>query len=190
MIRLFVATPLPEEIQDRVSQLCSGLPHARWVEPENFHITLRFIGEVDESRFDDIDMALSGLRAPSFRLKLSGVDSFGNNSGVRAVWVGVEHEPALFHLHDKVESALVRAGVPRETQKFKPHVTLTRSRQRSDARLGEFIAGHSLFQAGPFPISEFTLFSSFLSQNGPIYTPERVYPLTGPAQPYSAPRGG
>jgi 2'-5' RNA ligase len=186
MIRLFVAVPLPEEIQDRVSALCSGLAHVRWVDPENFHITLRFIGEVDESRFEDIDMALSVVRAPAFRLKLSGVDSFGNHNGVRAVWVGIEREPALFHLRDKVESALVRAGVPPETQKFKPHVTLTRSRQRGDARLGEFIARNSLFQAGPFPVTEFTLFSSFLSQSGSIYTPERVYPLEGAEHPYPA----
>lgn len=186
MIRLFVAVALPEEIQDRIAQLCCGLPHARWVDPETYHLTLRFIGEVDESGFDDIDMALSVVRAPTFHLKLGGVDSFGNNNGVRAVWVGVEREPALFHLRDKVESAVVRAGVAPETQRFKPHVTLTRSRQRGDARLGEFIARHSLFQAGPFPISEFTLFSSFLSQSGPIYTPERVYPLTGAEQPYPA----
>lgn len=190
MIRLFVAIPLPEDIQDRVAWLCNGLTNARWVEPQNFHITLRFIGEVDDSRFEDIDLALSVVRAPSFQLNLSGVDAFGNNSGVRAVWVGIEREPALFHLRDKVESALVRAGVAPETQKFKPHVTLTRSRQRIDQRLGEFIQRNSLFQAGPLPVTEFTLFSSFLSQSGPIYTPERVYPLTRAEQAQKALQGG
>jgi 2'-5' RNA ligase len=186
MIRLFVAIQLPEEIQDRVAELCSGLTNARWIDPDNFHITLRFIGEVAESRFEDIDMALSVVRAPAFHLKLNGVDSFGNNNGVRAVWVGIEREPALFHLRDKVESALVRAGVAPEGQKFKPHVTLTRSRQRGDARLGDFIARNSLFQAGPFPVAAFTLFSSFLSQSGSIYTPERIYPLAGAELPYPA----
>jgi RNA 2',3'-cyclic 3'-phosphodiesterase len=190
MIRLFVAIPLPEEIQDRVGQLCGGLTHARWVDPENYHITLRFIGEVDESRFDDIDAALSVVRAPAFRLKLSGVDSFGNNNGVRSIWVGVEREPLLFHLRDKIESALVRTGLDPQTQKFKPHVTLTRSRQRGDQRLGEFIARNSLFQAEPFSVHDFTLFSSFLTQNGSIYTPERVYPLTSSEQPSAGPRGG
>ena len=184
MIRLFVAIPLPEEVQDRVAQLCEGLAHVRWVEPDNYHITLRFIGEVDEARFDDIDMALSTVRAPAFQLKLTGVDSFGNHNGVRALWVGVEREPALSHLRDKVESAVVRAGIQPETQKFKPHVTLTRSRQRGDARLGDFIARNSLFQAGPFAVEEFVLFSSFLSQGGAIYTPERVYPLNGAEQRY------
>ena len=186
MIRLFVAVPLPAAIQDRVAQLCCGLANARWVDPENLHITLRFIGEVDESRFEDIDLALSVVRAPAFQLKLRGVDSFGNNNGVRAVWVGVEREPALFHLRDKIESALVRAGIPPETQKFKPHVTLTRSRLRGDTRFGEFIANNSLFQAGPFPVHEFTLFSSFLSQSGAIYTPERSYLLSGAVEPYAA----
>jgi len=189
MVRLFVAVPLPQAIQDRVAELCCGLANARWVDAENLHITLRFIGEVDESRFEDIDLALSGIRAPAFQLKLRGVDSFGNNNGVRAVWVGIEREPALFHLRDKIESAVVRAGISPETQKFKPHVTLTRSRLRGDTRLGVFIANHSLFQAGPFPVDEFALFSSFLSQSGPIYTPERSYPLKGAEQSYRAIQG-
>src|SRR5215510_5410962 len=166
MIRLFVAIDLPEDIQDRVAQLCGGLTGARWVEPENYHITLRFIGEVAETRFDDIDAALGQVRAPGFTLKLSGVDSFGNHGEVRSVWVGLERQPALFHLRDKVESAVVRAGIPAETKKFKPHVTLTRGRQRGDARLGDFMARHNLFQAGPFPVHGFTLFSSFLSASG------------------------
>jgi RNA 2',3'-cyclic 3'-phosphodiesterase len=177
MIRLFIAIPLPEDIQDRVGQLCGGLTAGRWVEPGSYHITLRFIGEVEESRFDDIDAALGQVRAPGFALKLAGVDSFGNQGGVRAVWVGLERQPALFHLRDKVERAVVRAGVPPETQKFKPHVTLTRGRQRGDARLGDFMVRHSLFQAGPFPVAAFTLFSSFLSAGGPIYTAERAYLL-------------
>jgi len=130
------------------------------------------------------------VRAPAFRLKLSGVDSFGNNNGVRSIWVGVEREPLLFHLRDKIESALVRTGLDPQTQKFKPHVTLTRSRQRGDQRLGEFIARNSLFQAEPFSVHDFTLFSSFLTQNGSIYTPERVYPLTSSEQPSAGPRGG
>ena len=74
MIRLFVAVPLPQAIQDRVAQLCWGLANARWVDPENLHVTLRFIGEVEESRFEDIDLALSAVRAPAFQLKLRGVD--------------------------------------------------------------------------------------------------------------------
>ncbi len=189
MIRLFVAIPLPEAVQDQIAPLCNGLAHTRWVDPDNFNITLRFIGEVDESRFEDIDVALSAVRAPSFQLRLSGVDAFGNHNGVRSIWVGIAREPALVHLRDKVESALVRAGVPPGTQKFKPHVTLTRSRQRSDQRLGEFIARHSLFQAGPFPVGAFTLFSSFLSQGGSIYTPERTYPLADAEHPYPALQG-
>ena len=94
MIRLFVAVPLPEEIQDRVAELCSGLPNARWVDPDNFHITLRFIGEVHESKFDDIDLALSVVRAPSFRLKLGGVDSF-----VVSIGFGVDAFHGVCHAH-------------------------------------------------------------------------------------------
>jgi len=177
MILLSVAIALPTEVQDRVAALCAGLTGTRWTEAENLHLTVRFIGDVDNAGLADIDAALMQLRAPAFSLTLSGVGSFGNAGGVRAVWVGVHRDPLLQHLRDKIESALVRTGLAPEKQKFKPHVTLTRSRRRGDSRLQEFMAQHSLFQAGPFAVEGFMLFSSFLSHNGAIYTPERLYPL-------------
>ena len=91
MLRLFVGFGLPPELKLRLSLLSSGVPGARWVDPGNYHVTLRFIGEVDEGMASDIDAALAQIRAPRFALELAGVGQWG----MRSLWVGVERNPAL-----------------------------------------------------------------------------------------------
>lgn len=177
MLRLFVAIELPESIRERFALLCGGVPGARWLSPETMHLTLRFIGEVQEAALGDIDAALAGIHAPGFEIMLDGIGSFGNADRPRAIWAGVARNPALEHLHGKIESALVRTGLPPEGRKFTPHVTLGRVKSAKSARVGEFVAAHNPFQAGPFKVLGFTLFSSFLSHSGAIHTPEVVYRL-------------
>src|SRR5271163_2928087 len=101
MLRLFVGIGFPPELKLRLSLLCSGVPGAKWVDPGNFHLTLRFIGEVDEDLAADIDMALARLEARPFVLQLAGTGVFGN--GVpRSLWVGVERNAPLATLRDKI----------------------------------------------------------------------------------------
>jgi 2'-5' RNA ligase len=177
-MRLFVALALPETVRWQLRLLCGGIPGARWVPPENLHLTLRFIGEVDGSEFHDIDASLAGIRAPRFNLSLAGVGHFGSGSKLRSIWAGIDKQPALMHLRDKIESAVVRAGVGPEGQKFQPHVTLARSKGEPVPKLGEFLVQHNLFRSQPFEVTHFTLFSSFLGHNAPIYMPERSYELS------------
>ena len=177
-MRLFVALALPETVRWQLRLMCGGLPGARWVAPENLHITLRFIGEVDGREFHDIDAGLAGIRAPRFTVSIAGVGHFGSGSKLRSIWAGVDKQPALNHLRDKIELAVVRAGVPPEGQKFQPHVTLARSRGELVPKLGEFLVHHNLFRSPPFEVTHFTLFSSYLHHNGAIYMPERSYELS------------
>ena len=177
-MRLFVALALPETVRWQLRLLCGGLPGARWVPPENFHLTLRFIGEVDGAEFHDIDAALAGLRAPRFSVSLAGVGHFGSGNKLRSIWAGVDKQPALNHLRDKVESAVVRAGAEPEGKKFHPHVTLARSKGETVPKLGDFLVQHSLFRSQPFDVTHFTLFSSYLNHIAAIYTPERSYELS------------
>ena len=181
MIRLFVAIELPGDVRARLAALCVGVPGAKWVKAENLHLTLRFIGEVDGHRFEDIAAALGEVRAPAFDVALDGVGFFGGRRP-RVLWAGVARTAALDHLHAKVESALVRAGCEPEGRKFTPHITLARLNNAPAGRVRGFVSDHNLFRAGPFPATEFTLFSSFLSQEGALHTPEAVYPLS-PAEP-------
>lgn len=180
MMRLFVGIGLPESVSDRLASLCAGLPGARWVDAEGMHVTLRFIGEVDEGQAEDVNEALAKIEAPAFDIALAGVGTFGTGRKTRALWVGVEAPPALARLQAKVETAVVRgAGLPPEGRKFTPHVTLARFNGRvDDARLQMFAAAHNLFRAGPLKVAAFTLFLSELGRGGSVYTPLADYPLT------------
>jgi 2'-5' RNA ligase len=178
MVRLFVALDLPPEVRARLAALTrENLPGARWVPPENMHLTLRFVGEVDHGQADDIDAALAAISARGFDLTLEGVGAFESGRKVHALWAGVERNPALEHLRAKVESALVRAGCEPERRKFSPHVTLARLDQHDPAKLGAWMQSHALFRLGPVPVGHFTLFSSRLCRDGAHYTAEADYAL-------------
>src|SRR5215469_9521767 len=117
MIRLFVALEIPDAVRTRLMLLQGGVPGARWASDEQMHLTLRFVGEVDENVAHDIDDALAGIRAPAFALELAGVGEFGGKNP-RALWAGVRGGDALLHLQKKVETALQRIGLTPEERKF------------------------------------------------------------------------
>ena len=98
----------------------------------------------------------------------------------RALWAGVRPNEALLHLQKKIETALQRIGLPPESRKFSAHVTLARMKGAPREKIVQFLTHHALFASGPFPVSDFVLFSSHLSHGGSIYHPERVYPLSVP----------
>jgi 2'-5' RNA ligase len=173
VLRLFTGIDLPPELKLSLSLLNGGLPGARWVDAGNYHITLRFIGEVDEGLASDIDQALSRIAAKGFDVTLAGIGSFGN----RQLWVGVERNDAMIHLRDKIESALVRLGLEPEGRRFQPHVTLARLKG-SDAKLQEFLAGNALYRAPPFRVRRFSLIVSYLTKAGSIYEDRADYLLS------------
>jgi 2'-5' RNA ligase len=176
VIRLFVALEIPEQVRAMLVRVQSGVPGARWAAPEHMHLTLRFIGEVDEPVGHDIDDALSGIRAPTFEMELAGVGEFGGKNP-RALWAGVRGPGALLHLQMKIETALQRFGLEPERRKFTPHVTLARLKAAPQGRVMDFLTDHALFSSGLFRADHFVLFSSLLGSNGPIYRAERVYAL-------------
>jgi RNA 2',3'-cyclic 3'-phosphodiesterase len=176
MIRLFVALELPSDVRARLSALQGGVPGARWSAEEQMHLTLRFIGEVDENIAHDIDDALAGIRAPSFALEIAGAGEFGGKNP-RALWAGVRANEALLHLQKKIETALQRIGLAAETRKFSAHVSLARLKSPARDKVAQFLAHNALFAGGSFAVDHFVLFSSHLSHNGSIYHAERSYPL-------------
>lgn len=179
MLRLFVGIAMPEAICDGLARRAAGLPGARWVAPENYHLTLRYIGEVDEGTAQDVDAALDLVVAPEFTLTLEGVGSFGQGHRQHALWAGVAASDPLLHLQAKVESALVRAGLPPEERKFSPHVTLAYLKETPAARLGLYMETHGLLREGPFDVGHFTLYESVLGSSGATYHPLQDYPLGG-----------
>jgi RNA 2',3'-cyclic 3'-phosphodiesterase len=177
-MRLFVALDLPWHLRQRVAALVGGgIPGARWVPPENYHMTLRFIGEAPAHRAEEIDLALAGLRARGFSLTLAGLGTFAKGGRSTALWVGVERNPQLDHLQSKIETALQRIGWEPERRRFQPHVTLARLDNVAEGKLASFVQAHNLFRADPVPVEHFTLFSSQLGKEASVYTAEVEYAL-------------
>jgi len=177
-MRLFVALDLPWTLRDRLSALAAtGIPGARWVPPENYHLTLRFIGEAPRHRAEDIDSALAALRGKGFSLTMAGLGTFSKSGRSTALWVGVERNPRLEHLQNKIETALQRCGLEPERRRFQPHVTLARLDNVPEAKLVSFVQAHNLFRADPIPVEHFTLFSSQLGNEASVYTAEVEYGL-------------
>jgi 2'-5' RNA ligase len=178
-MRLFVGIDLPWELRDRLVALSGrGIPGARWVPAENYHLTLRFIGETPAYLAEEIDHALAGLKARGFSLTLAGLGTFSKGGRATALWVGVERSQPLEHLRSKIETALQRIGLEPERRRFTPHVTLARLDGTAEAKLAAFVQEHNLFRAPSVPVEHFTLFSSQLGKEQAVYTPEADYALT------------
>lgn len=177
MPRLFVALPIPEGLREQLADLAGGIPGARWVPPENYHLTLRFIGEVEGWQADEVDEALSALRARPFTLNLTGIGIFEKAGRLQSLHVRVERSEPLVHLQSKVETALQRAGLPPERRRFAPHVTLARTDKAEPDKLIAFVQAHNLFRADPVPVDHFSLFSSRLGKEQAHYEAEVDYAL-------------
>ncbi|MBF0352029.1 MAG: RNA 2',3'-cyclic phosphodiesterase [SAR324 cluster bacterium] len=188
MYRLFVALDLPPEIRQQLQEISGyGIQGASWVVPENIHLTLKFIGEVDGGQLEDISGSLSEIRFTAFEMKLKGTGCFPPKGEPRSLWAGVEDDSALAHLARKIDQRLVRQGIPREARKFSPHVTLARLKASREEHLVSFLTYHSLFQSSTFTVNEFVLFASVRTPRGSVYQKLRTY-RSDQADLSSAPR--
>ena len=175
MPRLFTALEIPANVGQSLALLRGGLPGARWVEPENYHVTLRFIGDVDDVMAREVAYMLGGVRRPAFDLRFDGLDSFGGNRP-RAVVAAAQPVRPLIELQADVERLMQRVGLEPE-RKYKPHVTLARLRDVSSRQVADYLASHQPFRSMPFPVPRFVLYSSRASVGGGPYVVEAEYPL-------------
>jgi 2'-5' RNA ligase len=178
MPRLFTALEIPPEIGQSLAMLRGGLPGARWVEPENYHLTLRFIGDVDGAVARDIASMLGSVTRSQFNLRLGGLSSFGGRKP-RAVVAAVEPSPPLFELQSEHERLLQRIGLEPEGRKYTPHVTLARLRDTSSRQVADYLAIRQPYRTNVFRASRFVLFSSRASVGGGPYVVEAAYALEG-----------
>jgi 2'-5' RNA ligase len=175
MPRLFTGIELPEDAVWRLSMLRAGLSGAHWIDPDNYHITMRFAGDISDAEANHFASALMDVRFDSFDIELSGLGSFGGNKP-RAIWAGVKPCPALELLQKAHERAARIAGLPPEKRNFMPHVTLARLRNVSPFAAAEYLARYGGFFTTPFDVSRFVLFSSRPNQGGGPYLVEEGYP--------------
>lgn len=180
MIRLFAGLALPPDLCDELARLQGGIPDARWTAPENFHITLSFIGEVPEDAVEDVDDALASVYAPAFDLNISGIGSFAQGNDPKVIWLGLGESKPLHTLKTRIDDALTRYAIPFEKRKYIPHITLARFRHMPDMqKTVDFMQAHENIETEAFPVDEFILYSSTSGKNGPMYEPLEYYPLGG-----------
>ena len=175
-LRLFAAIPIPEEIADRLLSLEVDMPGASWRDAEQFHLTLRFFGEIDEALARDLDHELGLIEQAPFEIVLTGAGSFGGKEP-SALWAGVEAPPDLTRLAAACERAARRTGLDPEPRKYRPHVTLAYLHGATDHDAAQFQEFAASFRTDPFWADRFFLYSSRQSKHGSRYEVEAEYPL-------------
>lgn len=155
-----------------------GLGDVRWMNDDQLHLTLRFIGELDNGQANEVADALALVPGLPFDLRLKGIGHFPTRGEPRVIWTGTGRQPELTSLKRRIDRTLHQAGVDRDPQKFTPHVTLARLRRPpTQAGLATYLMRHSLFQSPAFPVSGFKLYSSWLDSGGADYQVEASYEL-------------
>jgi 2'-5' RNA ligase len=176
MPRLFTGLEIPATVGQSLSLLRSGLPGARWVDPENYHLTLRFIGDVDDVVAHEVASMLGKVRRNPFELRLDGLSSFGGRKP-RAVVAAVAPAQPVVELQAEHERLMQRVGLEPEGRKYTPHVTLARLRDSSSLQVADYLSNRAAFRSMEFMVSRFVLFSSRASVGGGPYVVEASYPL-------------
>jgi 2'-5' RNA ligase len=184
MPRLFTGLEIPSRVAQSLAMMRGGLPGARWIDPENYHLTLRFIGDIDDALARDIASLLGQVQRTAFDLHLDGLSSFGGRKP-RAVVAAAAAGQALMELQAEHERLLQRVGLEPEGRKFTPHVTLARLRDSSSRQVADYLAARGHYRSVSFPIARFVLFSSRSSVGGGPYVVEEAYPLAA-AEPRRA----
>ena len=180
MHRLFVALRPPPPIRTLLLEAGGdGLRGARWQDDEQLHVTLRFIGAVERTQAEDIAAALGGIAAPPITARVDGVGSFERRGQVDTLWARIVPAEPLAALHRKVDQALARAGVARDTRRYLPHATLARfSRGGGDpVAIARWLADHAALATPDFTMTHLTLFESHLGHERARYEAVARWPL-------------
>lgn len=175
MPRLFTGLEIPPGLATELALMRGGLSGARWIDTNNYHITLRFIGDIDLPTARAVAETLDDIRRKPFTVTLGGLDAFGGDKP-RAIVARVSPTPALLELQAEQERLVRRIGMPPEPRKFTPHVTLARLRRAPGMAVAAYL-GDRGFLSRSFTAEQFVLFSSRDSVGGGPYIKEEVYPF-------------
>lgn len=182
MARLFVAIDLPQHLKESLAALPGQFEDARWIKPEQIHLTLLFIGETGMAA--EIRSALSTVSGPPFKLAVSGVGCFPGSArkAPRVLWAGLTMPEALLLLREQVRTALLPLRLPPDSSPFAPHITLARmtnATERAHRAARHFLRLNAGLQSESFPVVEFRLLESRTTGAGPRYIVLDSYPCSG-----------
>lgn len=178
MPRLFVGLSMPEDVREALVRLAQPMPGTRWTAPGDFHLTLRFAGDIDNGKAREFIRGLGEIDEDAFDLELSGLGTFGG-SEPNALWIGAKLSPSLSALQRAVERKAREAGLPAESRKFTPHVTLARLSHPRIEALTRYLTRHATLGFPPFHIGAFSAFSARPHVGGGPYAVVERFPLRG-----------
>ncbi|HEY1736318.1 MAG TPA: RNA 2',3'-cyclic phosphodiesterase [Methylovirgula sp.] len=176
MPRLFTGLEIPSNIAFDLANMRGGISGARWIDVENYHLTLRFIGDIDDATARDVFATLGQIRRAPVTVTLEALDSFGGGRP-RAIVAKAKPVQPLVELQAEQERLMRRIGIPPEPRKFTPHVTLARLRDASASAVAAYLSASGFFLSRKFEATRFVLFSSRASTGGGPYVVEAAYPL-------------
>jgi 2'-5' RNA ligase len=174
--RLFTGLELPDAVVGQLTLLRGGVVGARWLEPSDYHITLRFIGGIDARTARDVEETLGEIRRPKALVRFEELSWFGGDKP-RAIVAKVKADQTLMDLQAEHERRLRRLGIEPETRKYTPHVTLARLRGVRQASVASYLAERGALIAGSFSAERFVLYSAREGSGGGPYIVEAAYPL-------------
>jgi 2'-5' RNA ligase len=182
-VRLFVALEIPLTARKNLSALIASLRaitrEPRWVRAENLHVTLKFLGEVAESKLAAVQTALGGIRShQAVTLAFRGLGFFPNEKKPRVFWAGIEASSNLKTLAADIEGAMERCGIAREMREFSPHLTLARLERSLPEAFRKAIAENAQREFGSLRTGEFHLKQSKLKPSGAEYTTLKTFPFS------------
>ena len=175
MPRLFTGLEIPPGLASELALMRGGLTGARWIDAADYHLTLRFIGDIDAPTADAVDEVMAGIRRQAFTVVLEGLSYFGGDKP-RAIVAKAQATPELVELQAEQERLLRRIGIPPEPRRFVPHVTLARMRSASQTAVAHYL-GTRGFLTRRFAADGFVLYSARDSVGGGPYVVEAAYPL-------------
>ncbi|MDE2444972.1 MAG: RNA 2',3'-cyclic phosphodiesterase [Alphaproteobacteria bacterium] len=178
MLRLFTGLELPLLVAEDLAMMQGGILGARWIDPDSFHITIRFIGDIDQGLGREVALALDRMELKPFHIRLKGIDVFGGKKP-HAIIAHVEESLDLRRLQLAQERICQSLGLEPEPRKFIPHVTLARLRDPDPQALRSFIESHALYRSAEIRVERFVLFSSRPSRGGGPYAVEGSYAMVG-----------
>ena len=176
-MRLFIALDIPEEIRARLAEYLERVrplsPDARWARIESLHVTLKFIGEVKDAKVPEIKNALTQAKGEPFQVEFKDAGFFPNPKSARVFWAGVNGGEPLAQLASATEAAAEKAGIPRESRAYHPHLTLARAPEGARycfRLLQERLSAEPAPHFGTMTAQEFFLYQSQIMRGGARYT--------------------
>lgn len=176
-MRLFIALPIPPFVKEQLVDLQQPIEGVRWQQESQIHLTLKFLGETDLDRAQDLKSHLQDIDTPELSISLKGFGYFPQGKDPKVLWTRVNKNKALTKLYREIEETCARLGFEKENRSFKPHITIARVNSAPKRDIMSFINQHKQFQIPDVSIEEFVLYESKLHSEGAKHSRLKTFQL-------------